>query len=98
LGLEWLTLEGYLVAQLLNPFCQPFGGDFGVELIEIVGSQILIGLFPREHVIHNHQNGMSHGNRVCLLATPCGQTMILRREIVPFAVRGGMCRLDQSGA
>jgi hypothetical protein len=47
--------------------------------IEVSRAHILIGLLPRQYVIHNDQDGMAQGKERAFLASPGGNAPVLSR-------------------
>jgi hypothetical protein len=64
-------------------------------LVKISRAQVLIGLLPRQHVLHNDRNGMAQGHECAFLAPPGGNALVLDGEVGLLGFRRHMGRFHQ---
>src|SRR5206468_6781766 len=74
------------------------GESPGVEAIEMIRTQLLVGHAIVEDVPDRDQDVVGDGNRRLLAAAPTGDAGIKAREVGIAAARGGQRALDQCGA
>ena len=55
-----------------------------LAVIEVVGSQVVVGLMPCEHMVEGDQHGMADGEHGATLATACGDAAKLGCQIRPL--------------
>jgi hypothetical protein len=74
---------------------QPLWDPVLPQLVTISRAQVLIGLLPRQHVIHNDQDGMAQGHEREFLAPSGGKALVLSGEVGLLGFRRHMGRFDQ---
>jgi hypothetical protein len=74
---------------------QPLLDPVSLQLVKISRAQVLIGLLPRQHVIHNDQDGMAQGHERAFLTPPGGNALVLSGELGPLGFRRHVGRLHQ---
>src|SRR5262245_30280475 len=68
----FLWLQDYFVAKPFQSTHQAAGEPITLQTIKVVSSQLLVILLTFQHVINEHQNGMSDGKQSALFASPSG--------------------------
>ena len=53
----------------------------GLELVEEIAAELLIGRAPFEHRVEDHEDRMAHGNQGPFLPPSARQTPVLRRQV-----------------
>ena len=76
-------------------FDQTMGGANGVALVKVIGTEILVGGAPLQHVVTGGEDRVSNGNQGALGASQCSQPPELRLEISPFGFGCGPCSFTQ---
>src|SRR5260370_42342453 len=77
---------------------EPVGVYFGLDPLEIIFPQFVVGLATQDDVIGDHEQGVSQGDHSFLGSPPCGNTPVARRQRGMLHVRGGLGCLDKGRA
>src|SRR5574341_2417425 len=85
----------YLKAQLFKTTYRTAFHRLTVTLVEVIGSQVLVGLSAGDQVKASHQQAVAYRNSSPLFASPGRQTTILSLKVLGFGVRGAMCGFDE---
>src|SRR3974390_2807720 len=60
------------------------GSTNGVAFVEVIGTEILVGGGPLQHVVAGGKDRVSNGNQGTLGASQCSQPPELRLQVSPF--------------
>src|SRR5439155_1949931 len=69
---------------------------FGLETVEEVSAQVLVGRTFFEHMVEDHQNRVADRDQSALPAPASRQASVLRRQIGVLAVAGRPSGLQQA--